>query len=170
MGIVRDAAQARQVAVDVAIPFAKEPQASRLRSAAIGVAAQWFLERGYMPSIPVEAARYDLVVESDTGLQRVQVKTTTHRDRGRWVVEVCRRAYQKDRPQIDANGKRVRVGYDLGDVDWFFILAGDGSMYLIPTGILQSLSLVLDVKYAKYRLSRCGGTLVDTPSSEGGAP
>ncbi|WP_430503102.1 group I intron-associated PD-(D/E)XK endonuclease [Micromonospora trifolii] len=94
MGIARSRDQtyaARQAVPDVAVPFASAELPDRLRAAAIGEAIAWFLRRGYLPSIPVEPTRYDLVVESDDGLKRVQVKSTTHQDpRGRYVVGIAR--------------------------------------------------------------------------------
>ena len=43
----------------------------------LSIAARWFLDRGYVVSVPMEVV-YDLVAESDDGLQRIQVKTTRH--------------------------------------------------------------------------------------------
>lgn len=60
------------------------------RGAKLGEDPAMILRRGYTPSIPVAATQYDLVVESDDGLRRVQAKTTTSKDNGRWAVRIAR--------------------------------------------------------------------------------
>jgi hypothetical protein len=45
----------------------------------LSIAARWFLDRGYVVSVPLEPAAHDLVTESDSGLKRVQVKSTQAR-------------------------------------------------------------------------------------------
>jgi hypothetical protein len=58
------------------LPFKECPTHKIRGRVGASIAMQWFLSHGYMVSIPVETTTYDLVVESDDGLKRVQVKTT----------------------------------------------------------------------------------------------
>lgn len=51
----------------------------RLRDAAVPLAAAWFMMRGCTVSLPMEQAVYDLIVQSNREILRVQVKTTTVR-------------------------------------------------------------------------------------------
>jgi hypothetical protein len=44
-------------------------------------------------SLPIEQAVYDLMVQSDDGIHRVQVKTTTTKSTGNGIVTVSRRPY-----------------------------------------------------------------------------
>lgn len=126
MGLARSSREAQQTAPYVPVPFSRDVDPNLLRAAAIGHAVAWFLARGYTPSIPVEPAQYDLVVESDDGLQRVQVKSTTRRERsGRWCAGIRRQEY------TPGDG-RSRRGYRSDEIDLFFIVAGDGTAYLIP--------------------------------------
>jgi len=132
--------------------FSRHPHARQLRSAAIGDAIHWFLSRGYTPSIPVDPVRYDLVVESDQGLIRVQVKSTNQKGKsGRWTVHAYRAAYNATSP-ANANGRRRRILYSSADVDYFFIVTGDRSRYLIPVDSVTTFTLTLDHKYARFKV------------------
>jgi PD-(D/E)XK endonuclease len=152
MGIVRTRGEAQQVAPVVLIPF-HEVNEWHLRTAAIGEAASWFLRRGYVVSIPLTVTQYDLVTESDEGFVRVQVKSTTGKDKGgRWAVGISRMEYGAG-GKSNANGLRHRRPYRLDEVDMFFILTGGGEKYLIPLSATGgSLSLTLDDKYAAYKV------------------
>lgn len=142
----------RAVVPGAPLPFAATPSERQLRAAAIGDAISWFMHRGYVASIPVEPARYDLVVESDSGLKRVQVKSTTSRRKDQWHVRIYRMEYGL-RDELDCNGKRGRTPYLPGEVDLFFVLTGDGSKFLIPIEATRGqLTLTLDRKYAAYKV------------------
>lgn len=152
MELSRTRLEARQVAPELPLPFQAAVSEKFLRTAAIGEAVSWFLQRGYVVSIPLAVTQYDLVTESDEGFARVQVKTTTRKDRyGRWVVEVQRQVYEAG--VKTANGARRRRAYQPDEIDMFFVTTGDGGRYLIPlkaTGGARSLSL--DDKYAAYKV------------------
>jgi hypothetical protein len=128
---------------------------TNVREAAIGHAVAWFLSRGYTPSIPVASVRYDLVVDSDSGLQRIQVKSTTQRDRyGRWIVGITRLAYDRLKVERNAEGQRTRQAYGVDEIDFFFIVVADGSHYLIPVAeTAGAANIVLNQKYAAYRVN-----------------
>jgi len=51
-----------------------------LRRAAPTIAMTWFMIHGCAPLLPVEPEPYDLIVATPEGLQRVQVKSTTHKN------------------------------------------------------------------------------------------
>jgi len=153
MGIARTKNEAAPHGPDIEVPFSQTPDQTNLAQAAIGTAARWFLRRGYIVSIPIEPTRYDLVVESDNGLRRIQVKTTRARSQHStsWHVRIGRRAYNA-KAQINAGGKRRTVPYTKDDIDLFFIVTGDQDIYIIPVeATLGSLSLGLDIKYANYK-------------------
>lgn len=106
------------------MPFTAVPEARYLRYAATPMAMAWFVRRGYAVSIPTEPRPYDLIVEAQGALYRVQVKTATFRDRksGQYLARVSRRPLRDN----------VRVAYDPADVDFFFIVDGDANQYLVP--------------------------------------
>jgi hypothetical protein len=153
MGIGRTHRDSLLAAPIVPLPFHGEVDEKHLRTAAIGEAASWFLERGYVASIPLATTQYDLITESDEGFRRVQVKSTTSKDRGgRWVVGICRMEYGAAE-ENNSNGSRRKRPYRPDEVDLFFILTGNGEKYLIPLDATSgSLSLTLDEKYAAYKV------------------
>lgn len=152
MGLIRTRNEASQVAPALMLPFQAAVSEKYLRTAAIGEAVAWFLQRGYVVSVPLAVTQYDLITESDGGFIRVQVKTTTRKERGRWVVGIERRVYEAG-ATANANGSRRRRAYSPDEVDMFFITTGDASRYLVPLeatgGVTQ---LTLDDKYAAYKV------------------
>jgi hypothetical protein len=103
----------------------------QLRRAAPSIAMAWFALRGCTSSLPSEPEVYDLLVGSPFGIQRVQVKSTTSKNRNddAWQVKVGR----------GSGGKRNTVGvipYDHEAIDLYFIVDGDLRLYLIPSVVL----------------------------------
>jgi hypothetical protein len=137
------------------LPFARPPRAEYLHRAAAALSSAWFLERGYQVSVPTEPAPYDLVVESDEGLLRVQVKSTTAREAGRWTVGISRKEYRAG--VMSSGGARRECVYREGEIDFFFIVTADGSQFLIPWGVTSGIGqLTLDSKYGAYRVQLHG--------------
>jgi hypothetical protein len=158
MGILRSRSESIIVAANgknAEMPFTRQMETHHLRAAATGDAIRWFLDRGYHPSLPIDVARYDLIVESDNDLKKVQIKTTTVKSPGgRWIVDVTHRLYDKHASASNASGKRRTVPYKPKDVDFFFIVTGDRSHYIIPTVSTGGVTrITLDVKFAKYKVS-----------------
>jgi PD-(D/E)XK endonuclease len=137
------------------VPFDAKPSAHRLRESAVGYAIAWFMSRGYMPSLPVGLARYDLVVDDAGSLKKVQVKTTTSKnDYENWEVGVHRMAYDR-KAKLNAAGRKRRVAYSDSDVDVFFIVTGAGDVYLIPRCVVGNrMYLSLGGLYERYKVGR----------------
>jgi PD-(D/E)XK endonuclease len=138
----------------VAVPFSRDRDLELLRNAATARATAWFMERGYTVCVPVEPTLYDLVVDSDEGLVRVQVKSTISRDRnGRWVVRIHRMAYDSSAKHT-SSGARARCVYAPGEIDFFFIVTAAGDNYLIPLAVTKgAAALTLDSKYAAFKVA-----------------
>lgn len=127
---------------DLAAPLEFKPDIKHLRVAGTAIAAMWFLLCGYNASIPMEPTIYDLLVSTPDGVKRVQVKTTTHYSDG-WAVQVGRRPYSV--------GNRGRlVPYDPELVDFFFILDGELTMYVIPSRVIAGRVGILLRNYTEY--------------------
>lgn len=143
-------------------PFLETTRPENLRDAALGKAMGWFLGRGHVVSVPTTPTSYDLVVETNSGFKKIQIKTTTRRERsGAWAAQIVKRPYDATLP-VGAAGKRRAVPYNEGEVDYFFIVTGDQSIYIIPFGVVRGLQgISLGQKYTKY--CRCGG-MADTPA------
>jgi hypothetical protein len=133
------------------LPFTDRQAPATPGRLGLSAAISWFLNRGYNPSIPVEPCFYDLVVESDDGLQRVQVKTTGSKSRdGYYRVRVGRGAYEQGAVS-NANGKFRPRPYPAGSLDYFFIASGDGVNYLIPQHVIGGrVELSLTRKYVAF--------------------
>lgn len=115
----------------------------RLRDAALPVATAWFMVRGCTVSLPIEQAVYDLLVHSEDGIRKVQVKTTTTKGRDRGLVTVSRRPYS-------VGNLAPRMPYDPEVIDYFFIMDGDYDMYLIPSRVVAGRVAIQLRTYARY--------------------
>jgi hypothetical protein len=136
----------------VAAPRALKPDLKHLREAGASIAAAWFTLCGNSVLFPIEPATYDLVVSMQRGLSRVQVKTTTHYSRNGWMISVGRRPYsiRKDAPLI---------AYDPDVIDYFFIIDGDLSIYLIPSRVIAGRVSLLLRTYTRYIVGNASGLL-----------
>ena len=115
----------------------------------VGAAIAWFMERGYRVAVPLgESQPWDLAVEHPevSGIQRVQVKTTTHRNRrGVFAVRLA-----------TSGGNRTWQGvarrFDLTSVELLFVLTDDGARYVIPThGLQAEVELTLSDRFTQHR-------------------
>jgi hypothetical protein len=113
----------RQRAPKGEVPFTVVPQAKWLRRAAPTLAAGWFASRGYDVSFPAEPCPYDLVVDAQNVLYRIQVKTGTRRDSksGAWTCRIAQNPKYRKTPYYDPDG-----------IDFFFIIDGNGAYYILP--------------------------------------
>ena len=134
----------------------RHPDLKHLRQAATSLAACWFSLCGFNTAIPVEPAVYDLLVSGPDGIKRIQVKTTTHNSKNGWMIQVGRRPYSV------ANNARL-VPYDPDLIDWFFVVDGDLSMYLIPSQIIAGRVMILLRTYHKYIVGNAAGLMMPRP-------
>lgn len=134
------------------LPFSR-PEAAHGGRSGLSIAARWFLDRGYNVSVPLEPAPYDIVVESDEGLKKVQVKTTSFvAANGRYRVRLARSIYDPEAP-LNARGRYRFSAYTEDEIDLFFIATSGGENYLVPIkSVLGLRSMVLDGKYAACRV------------------
>ncbi|MGS2619430.1 group I intron-associated PD-(D/E)XK endonuclease [Micromonospora sp. LZ34] len=137
----------------VAIPFTRSP--THGAHSGLSSAARWFLDRGYPVSIPLEPTHYDLVVDSDDGLKKVQVKTTNTREKnGRYAVRLTRTVFDNT-VQANSRGCYRERPYEPGMVDYFFVSTGGGTQYLIPYEVVRHVvqKITLDKKYAAFAVA-----------------
>ena len=128
------------------------PALRNLREAAPSLAAAWFSLCGFNPAIPIEPTVYDLLVSMPDGIKRVQVKTTTRYSKDGWAVVVGRRPYSP--------GNRERlIPYDPELIDWFFIVDGDLTMYLIPSKVIAGRVGILLRTYTGYIIGNAAGLM-----------
>lgn len=135
-----------------------------LRVAAAMLAATWFMIRGCTVSFPAEPAVYDLLADTPQGLMRVQVKTTTHTDKNNgWIVGIGHH------PDTHAKKQGHLLAYSPDEIDLFFIVDGDMTMYLIPSRAAAGRVTILLRTYKKYIVGNAHG-LLGTADEAGGAP
>jgi hypothetical protein len=120
------------------------------------MAASWFSLRGCAAAIPVEPTVYDLLVSTPDGIKRVQVKTTTYNGTTGWQVAVGRRPYS-------IGNKERQIPYDPELIDWFFIVDGDLTMYLIPSAVIAGRVQILLRTYSEYIVGSAAGLLEPSP-------
>lgn len=112
------------------------PRLAELRRAAPSIAAAFFALRGLAVAIPHDQQEYDLLITTDEGIQRVQVKTTTCRTRtGTWQVGIGHRPYNLDKTA-------AKDPYEPDAFDWFFVVSGDGGLYFIPMQVVAGFTVI----------------------------
>ncbi|GAA1584267.1 hypothetical protein GCM10009804_45740 [Kribbella hippodromi] len=135
-----------------------------LRYSAAALAMAWFTLRGCAVALPIEPQEYDLLVTTSRGIQRVQVKSCASRNaRGYWHVGIGRRPYVLDK-------SASKMPYDPESIDLFFIVLGDGSIYVIPSGVLAGRVGISAESYAPYRVGDASSLLRSGASAGADAP
>jgi hypothetical protein len=137
-------------------------QRNFLRVAAGTLAATWFMLRGCAVSFPAEPTRYDLLADTPQGLMRVQVKSTTSTSKNGWQASVGHH------PDTHSKNQRHVLAYSPDEIDLFFIVDGDMTMYLIPSRAIAGRVGILLRTYRKYIVGNARGLLgdVDARSAE----
>lgn len=100
--------------------------------------------RGYAVSWPLEPVAYDLVADSEVGLQRIQVKSTTWRQDGAWACKLTR---------SEPGSGGGRAYYSAEEVDYFACVDGEEAVYLIPVAVVEGLSVIYLRAYERFRLA-----------------
>ena len=138
-------------------PTEVKPDLRYLRDAATSLAAAWFSLRGLSVAIPTEPTVYDLLAVTQEGIKRVQVKTTTCYSKDGWTVVVGRRSYS-------VGNRARRIPYDPESIDWFFIVDGDMTIYIIPSRIIAGRVGILLHTYTKYIVGSAAGLMAPRPA------
>jgi PD-(D/E)XK endonuclease len=100
-------------------------------------ALYWLVAQGAYVSIPFgHSPHYDLIADFGGRLARVQVKTSTFRQKQRWSVAVCTRGGNRS-----WNGLVKRL--DAEQFDNLFVLVGDGRQWFIPAGRVEGGTSIL---------------------------
>ena len=117
-------------------------------SVGVGHAIAFFAEQG----IPVftqvsDICKYDLVVDIDGELKRVEVKTTSAKNpHNSWVVQLRTNGGNQ-------SGRGKTRQFDENSVDYLFVLTESMERYLIPSkDVIGRNSVSLPGKYLKYKV------------------
>lgn len=114
----------------------------------MGAAIAYFCKCGHTVSIPItDSQDYDLIVDIDNKLCRVQCKTTYHI--GKYGI------YKANLKVFGGNKSRqIDKRFDNTKVEYIFILCESTEMYLIPSNELKATtSISLGKLYTKYKVN-----------------
>lgn len=114
--------------------------------AGLGVAIGFFSLNKYTVAIPLSDSQdYDLIVEKDSILNRVQIKTTKAIRNNSYVchLRVC-------------GGNRSGIGkskyFDATKCEFLFVLCDNGDRYLIPSTLIHNMTTLNMNKYLSFRV------------------
>lgn len=114
----------------------------------LAIAIAWFHKHGYLPAIPLtDSQDYDLIVDDDHNLYKVQVRTTYYKTpHGIYQVNL----------QV-SGGNRSGTGkvkpFDPARVDYLFVVTNNEDLYLFPSADIKARrALNLGEKYVQYKV------------------
>ena len=88
-------------------------------------------------------------MESTGDLKRIQVKTSRSAKNGIYLVRIQKSMYVK--ADASSSFRYAHTKYVQGEIDYFFIICGNGEKYLIPHEVIGELATVsVTTKYAPY--------------------
>jgi hypothetical protein len=113
-------------------------------------AAAWFAGRGATVAWPIgHSPHWDLVVEWNDRLHRVQVKTCSYMRKNRWPLMICTRGGNQSWSGMTKQFDRARC-------DTLFAHVGDGRRWVIPADAVEGGTGLLlgGPKYAEWEVER----------------
>lgn len=114
-------------------------------NAGLSMAIAYFGANGYTVSIPLNDTQdYDLVVDIDGELKKVQVKATGYKQTDN--------AYQVQLRSVSGTTKQIYKTVKDTNVDYLFCLSEDKTMYLIPKQDIKNKN-VLSLSKDKSKFS-----------------
>lgn len=127
--------------------FTEATNSKKQGDVGLGCAISYFTANGYTVCLPLtDRQDYDLVVEKGDSLKKVQVKTTSHKPKLSYEVEL--RTLGDNRSWSD-----VVINFDQSRFDFLFVLTTSGEKYLIPSEEISVKSTItLGEKYSKYKV------------------
>ena len=122
--------------------FEKAINSNRRGNIGMGYAIAKLTELGYNISVPItDSQDYDLIADLEGVLLKVQVKTTSYKDKKSkyYMVALRTKTYNKLKSFTDS------------DCDLLFVLTESGQMYLIPKNEIKVRNgLTLTTEFDKY--------------------
>src|ERR1700722_15077581 len=112
-------------------------------------AIQWFLSLGAPVFVPIAhtPSDFDMLVDLDGRVVRVQVKTSNCRERDRFALAICTRGGNQS-----WNGLVKR--FSASRCDYLFAHVGDGRRWFIPAGAVEGGNQIMlgGPKYAEFEI------------------
>lgn len=115
----------------------------------LGSAINYFTSNGYTVCIPLtDSQEYDLVIDINNELKKIQVKTTSYIPKDKKTYEVNLRTMGGNRSWTGVSKK-----FDKNVIDYVFILTENDDKYFIPSvEIKANTTLILSKKYDKFKI------------------
>jgi hypothetical protein len=103
-----------------------------------------YTKLGYVICAPLcDSAKYDLIIEKDGTMRRVQVKTSSQAREGGFIIELSTCGGNQSR-----NSRTPRLR---GDYDELFVLLSDERRWMIPAEKLEDVKYSIKVGNTKWR-------------------
>lgn len=118
-------------------------------NSSLGIAIAYYTSNGYTVSIPLNDTQdYDLIVDKDNILKRVQVKSTACKDRnGKYQVALKSCGGTKGSSYKTIKNTKIEE---------LFIFLENYNIYIIPIEAVHNVStLTICNKYEKYKKENC---------------
>lgn len=115
----------------------------------LGMAIAYYSSKCFPVMIPLnDTQKYDLVVEKEGTLNRIQVKTTMGKSKkSQYFIVQLKHSGGSD-------NKQTITKFNNTFSDFLFVYTMEGTMYEIPTGVIKNTSaLTLNNKFEKYKVS-----------------
>ena len=115
---------------------------------ALSSAIRHYVMLGFSVSIPIsESTKYDLIVDKDNRLLKVQCKYTSYKQKSSNFVAPLRVMGGNQTYSVPKN-------YSKEDFDILFVETSNGDTYEIPSEIalINKNSITLGIKYVQYKL------------------
>jgi len=128
--------------------FQKTNNSRQQGTVGLGAAIAYFTQLNQVVSVPLnDSQEYDLVVDVDGKLLKVQVKTTGHKTPHGVYAAMLKTSGGNQ------SWSGVAKFFDTSKIDILFVLCGDGTMYSIPcNSIINKTSINLGKKYEKFKV------------------
>ena len=113
------------------------------------MAIAYYGSNGYTVSVPLNDTQdYDIVVDMDGKLNKVQVKATAYLDKNG--------SYQIPLRSISGTTRKPYKTVSETDIDLLFCLCGDGTMFSIPASAIENKNVItLRREKSKYSTPGC---------------
>lgn len=116
----------------------------------LGKAIEYFTSNQIPVAIPLnDTQSYDIIVDFNGKLQRVQVKTTCYSKQDSKYYSVGLKNSGGNR-----TGKARYVPFDNNSCDYLFVYTADNKCYLIPSDIIKvKTELTIDERFIEYEVN-----------------
>lgn len=113
----------------------------------LGKAIEYFTSKSIPISIPLnDTQKYDLVIDMNSKLYRVSVKTSVHKNKSGSYEVLLKNCG-------GASGRSISRPFDNVTCDYVFVLLGNNKTYLIPSDKIESkCSITIGNKYTEYEV------------------